>query len=338
MSGGTITSVVPYLVIQAAVDAGATAGPLFRAAGMAPDVTPHAEVHIPAERYVALWDRVIEAVGDSAFGLRVAARMRLEDNEVFGFLAMSCATLGEAFERTARYRELYNTGARWELQLDSDAERVIHYPWPSPVRSAGRRAAVELAVADMAAAARQLSAGAAAAAIEVRFAHPAPRDLGPYRTTFGIEPVFGAALDELVFAPGMTAIAVATFNSRLREYFDAQCKQLSGTFTADAPITARARTALIAAMDGGDPSMDGVATGLGMSARSLHRRLSDEGTKFNDLLDEVREEFAKRYLARRSVTASEVAYLIGFQSPTAFFRAFKRWTGQTPKAFLAAPA
>ena len=338
MSGGTITSVVPHLVIRAAVDAGATAGPLLRAAGLAPDVAPAADVHVPAERYIALWELVIEAVGDSAFGLRVAAQLRIEDNEVFGFLAMSCATLGEAFERTARYRELYNTGARWELQLDADVERVIHYPWPSPTRTRGRRAAIELAVADMASAARQLSAGAAAAPIEVRFAHEAPRDLRPYRAAFGVEPVFGAALDELVFARGMTAIPVVTFNSRLREYFDVQCRQLAEKFTTDAPITARARAALIASMDGGDASMDRVATRLGMSARSLHRRLSDEGTRFNDLLDDVRQEFAKRYLARRSVTASEVAYLIGFQSPTAFFRAFKRWTGLTPKAFLAAPA
>jgi AraC-like DNA-binding protein len=336
--GGSITSVVPRVVIAVAVDAGARAEPLFRAAGLAPDVAPAADVHIPADRYIALWDLVIAAVGDRAFGLRVAAELRIEDNEVFGFLAMSCATLGEAFDRTAKYRELYNTGARWELQIDADAERVIHYPWPSSARSPGRRAAVELAVADMASAARQLSAGGAAAPIEVRFAHDAPRDLRPYRAAFGVDPVFNASLDELVFARGMTAIAVATFNSRLREYFDVQCQQLAAKFTADAPITARARTALIAAMGGGDPSMDGVARTLGMSARSLHRRLSDEGARFNDLLDDVRQEFAKRYLARRSVTASEVAYLVGFQSPTAFFRAFKRWTGQTPKSFLAAPA
>ena len=76
--------------------------------------------------------------------------------------------------------------------------------------------------------------------------------------------------------------------------------------------------------------MPGVARRLGMSGRSLHRRLAEERSGFDVLLDDVRQEFAKRYLAQASVSASEVAYLIGFQSPTAFFRAFKRWTGGTP--------
>jgi AraC-like DNA-binding protein len=122
----------------------------------------------------------------------------------------------------------------------------------------------------------------------------------------------------------------------LRDYFDAQCAALGERFVEDAPMSARARIELIATMNGGDVSMEAIAKRIGTSGRSLHRKLADEGTKFADLLDEVREEFAKRYLARGTVTASEVAYLTGFQSPNAFFRAFKRWTGQTPKAFQTA--
>jgi AraC-like DNA-binding protein len=73
-----------------------------------------------------------------------------------------------------------------------------------------------------------------------------------------------------------------------------------------------------------------------MSGRSLQRRLAEEDRRFDVLLDEVRSEFAKRYLAKGTVSASEVAFLIGFQSPTAFFRAFKRWTGATPGNFALA--
>ena len=63
------------------------------------------------------------------------------------------------------------------------------------------------------------------------------------------------------------------------------------------------------------------------------RRLAEENTSFNDLLADIRAEFAKRYLARRTLSASEVAYLIGFTEPPAFFKAFKRWTGMTPREF-----
>jgi len=68
-----------------------------------------------------------------------------------------------------------------------------------------------------------------------------------------------------------------------------------------------------------------------MGPRSLQRRLTEEGTRDNDVLSDIRAEFAKRYLARGTISASEVAYLIGFTEPSAFFKAFKRWTGTTPR-------
>ncbi len=334
---GSISSVVPYAVITTAVRSGASGAPLFHAAGLGADGPPAADLHVSADRYIDVWDRVLDAVRVPSFALTVAAGFELEDNEVFGFLAISCATLGEAFHRTAKYRALYNTGARWELQVESDCIRLIHYPWPVPKRSAAYRAAVELAVADMAAAARRL-ARTPIAPIAVKLAHDAPAATHAYREAFGVEPAFGALLDELVYPPGILDVPVTSSNSRLRDYFDAQCKALAERFVSDAPTSSRVRTELIESMNGGDTTMEAIAKRLGMSGRSLHRKLADEDTRFVELLDDVRHEFAKRYLARGTVTASEVAYLTGFQSPTAFFRAFKRWTGQTPRAFQAAAA
>ncbi len=80
-------------------------------------------------------------------------------------------------------------------------------------------------------------------------------------------------------------------------------------------------------MDGGDSGVEAIAKRLEMSPRSLQRRLSQEQIGYNDLLKEVREEFAERYLARGTLTASEVAYLIGFTEPPAFFKAFKALDG-----------
>jgi AraC-like DNA-binding protein len=334
---GSITSAVPYAVIDTAGRTGADTDPLFRAAGLSGDDRSGADVHISATRYIELWDRVLAVVHVPAFALDVASSLGLEDSEVFGFLAMSCATLGEAFQRTAKYRALYNTGARWELQIEPDAVRLIYYPWQVARRSAGFRAAVELSVADMAAAAKRL-AQPAIAPIAVKLAHAAPSSTREYRQAFGVAPTFGAVLDELVYPPGLLETPIKSFNSRLRDYFDAQCAALAERFVDDAPTSARTRVELIATMNGGDVSMEAVARRIGTSGRSLHRKLAEEGTRFVDLLDDVRQEFAKRYLARGTVTASEVAYLTGFQSPNAFFRAFKRWTGQTPKAFQSAAA
>jgi AraC-like DNA-binding protein len=230
---------------------------------------------------------------------------------------------------------LYIRGARWEVQQERDVNRLIWYSWPGDRSEVGPRAAVEFAMADMVSAARQLSR-TPIHPLEVRIAHAPIGDAAGTKalaTFLGVEPVFNATLDELVWPPDVMATPIASFNSRLRDYFEDQCRELASRFAADAPVGARVRRDLMAAMDGGDSSMDAVAARLGMSGRSLHRRLAEENSRYNDLLDEVRQEFAKRYLARGTVSASEVAYLVGFQSPTAFFRAFKRWTGQTPSTY-----
>ncbi len=330
----TILGHVAHLVIRAAEKAGLDPAPLYRVVGFEGGKAPPNDLHLPIERYFELWERIVRDVSAPAFPAVVASMSRIEDNELFGFLAISCESLGEAFARTARYRVLYIQGARWELQQDHEATRLIWYGWPSDRSRVGPRAAAEFALADMCAAARQLSR-TATNPLEIHIAHApiSDRDTAAFRDFFGVTPSFRAPLDELVWPPGVLATPIASFNSRLRDYFEEQCRELAARFSPDAPVAGRVRNELMAAMNGGDPSMEVVATKLGMSGRSLHRRLSEEGCRYNDLLDEIRLEFAKRYLARGTVTASEVAYLIGFQSPTAFFRAFKRWTGETPSTF-----
>jgi AraC-like DNA-binding protein len=330
--GASIVSLVPYMVIRAAEKAGLDPAPLHLLAGTVPGSPPAGDVHLPIERYYQVWERIIAALDHPGFPLLAARESRVEDNELFGFLAMSCESLGEAFARTARYRVLYNRGARWELLHEPAATRVIWYPWPGDRGRVGVRAATDFAVMDMCSAARQLSR-TDVQPLEVRFTHGPAGDPLALRAFFGVDPRFHAALDELVYPPDVLATPIASFNSRLRDYFEAQCRELASHFADDAPVAARVRKELMAAMDGGDPSMEAVAGRLAMSARSLHRHLGEEGCQFTALLDEVRQEFAKRYLARGTVSASEVAYLVGFQSPTAFFRAFKRWTGQTPSTY-----
>lgn len=330
--GSSIVSLVADAVIRAAAAHGADSRPLYDVIGLESQSMRAADAHVAIARYFELWDRIMATVGDPDFPAAAAAASRIEDQELFGFLAMSCESLGEAFARTARYRVLYNRGARWELQPEADATRLFWYPWPGDRKQVGVRAAIEFALCDMCGAARQLS-GQHIRPLQVRIAHPAAGDRGGLRRFFGVEPTFEAPLDELVFAPDVLETPIRSFNSRLREYFDQQCQQLAQQFQAESPVSLRVRKELMAAMDGGEPSMEAVAGRLGMSGRSLHRRLAEEGCRFNDLLDETRQEFAKRYLARGTVSASEVAYLVGFQSPTAFFRAFKRWTGQTPQAY-----
>ncbi len=321
------------VMARAAHAEGVDAELVLRAAGLEPEVAPTADEHVVVERYLDAWRFVLDRLrGDPAFPLRVAEVSELEDTEVFGFLAMTCQTLGEAFERTAAYRALYHVGARWEMHVDGQASRLVWSPWAAQLEDAAYDAAMDFHVADMAKSVRRLGRlGPRPTA--VRLMRAPPRDAGPFLSFFGVMPTFGARSWELVYPAGLENEAVTSASSRLRDYFDLQCRELVSKLAANSSIVAQVRKRLILAMDGGDTSIEAVGKALGMSPRTLQRRIADEGTRYAQVLDDVRCELAKRYLTRATVSASEVAYLVGFTEPPAFFKAFKRWTGVTPRAF-----
>lgn len=327
----TISGVVPFLVAHVARSFEADPEPLLRGSGVDAAAPPRGDEHIAVERYFDVWRRAM-ALFDDAFPLRVASFFRHEDNEIFGFLAMSCATIGEAFDRTLQYSRLYTVGATYQMDVDRDATRITWLPWAGDLDDVGYRAAMDYHVANMEQAIRQLGISPRRP-VEVRLRHAAPRDAAEYLAFYGIEPRFGSSRYELVYPPDLRDVGVTTFNSALRDYFARECGRVIESLDPATGIATEVRKALINVMDGGDSGIDAIAKRLAMSTRSLQRRLSEEQTRYNDLLAEVREEFAKRYLARGTLTASEVAYLIGFTEPPAFFKAFKRWTGLTPREF-----
>lgn len=328
----TISSAVPLMIAIAARSAGIDPTLVLRPGDLKLDAPPLPDEHVDVERYFDVWRTAMTLTRNDAFPLRVASTFQLEDHELFGFLAMSCETLGQAYERTAKYRGLYCVGARWELEDAKDATRLIWYPWPGDSNDIGYRAAMDFAVADMVDAIRRLGA-TSPRPLAVRLAHAAPADVSAFAKYYDVAPSFQSPLYELVYQPGICDLRVATFNSRLRDYFDEECRKVVSKRASGTSIVEQVRRQLIGAMDGGDVAIEAIAKKLGLSSRSLQRRLSEEGTRYNDVVADIRTEFAKRYLTRGTLSASEVAYLIGFTEPPAFFKAFKRWTGMTPREF-----
>jgi len=340
----SITSVAALVLIGAAARRGLDGAPLFAAAGLDPTANPEPDRHILADVYVALWDRVVRAVGDRTFAARTGMEFQLEALEGFGFLAMSCASLLEAYERTKAYRSLYNVGAAWELEPAGPRMRMRWEPWRLvDAPEAGRRAVNEYQVGEMLASVRTLVAEPGLLPARLCFRHPAgepPADdpSAGLSAVYGVEPEFGADYDGFEVSRQLLDRPLAFANAALRAYFERQCKEAAERFEADAPLTARVRRHVIAGMDGQLPSMASVARALGLSVRSLHRALEVEGTKFNAIVDDVRREFSERYLARKSLNIGEVSYLVGFSDTSAFFKAFKRWTGKNPGEWRASLA
>jgi AraC-like DNA-binding protein len=208
---------------------------------------------------------------------------------------------------------------------------MVWYPWSGNPRDIEYRAAMDYAVADIANAIRRLGR-TGPRPIEVRLAHQAPAQTSGFVAHYGVEPKFGSPLYELVYAPGLVDLPVTTFNSRLRDYFDQECRRIVSQLVVGASVVEQVRKYLIGAMDGGDTSIESIAKQLGMSPRSLQRRLTDEGTRYNDVLSDIRAEFAKRYLARGTI--GERGRVSDRLHRTAgVLQSLQGWIGLTPREF-----
>jgi AraC-like DNA-binding protein len=96
-------------------------------------------------------------------------------------------------------------------------------------------------------------------------------------------------------------------------------------------MSERVHSALLELLPSGRTSVEAVCRKLGTSSRTLQRRLSDEGETFQSILNRTREALARHYLKRSELTATEISFLLGYDDPSSFFRAFAAWTGTTPE-------
>jgi AraC-like DNA-binding protein len=128
-----------------------------------------------------------------------------------------------------------------------------------------------------------------------------------------------------------------TANEGLWSTFEPELRTRLAELTGPVPTEQRVRAVLLEAIPSGLSSVDAVASRLAMSPRTLQRQVKKEGTTFQDLLRETRESLARHYLERTSLPTSEISFLLGFEEPTSFARAFKAWTGTTPATLRHTP-
>jgi AraC-like DNA-binding protein len=136
----------------------------------------------------------------------------------------------------------------------------------------------------------------------------------------------------VVFASHDAARPFLTANHGMWKFFEPALRQRLADLEKQASTAERVRSALLEALPAGELSMQAVCRKLGVSTRTLHRRLQEEGTSFQQTLDALRNSLAHHYLRHSSMSGGEISFLLGFEDPNSFVRAFHTWTGSTPQA------
>jgi AraC-like DNA-binding protein len=326
---------VSVFVLRAFAGALAGAGidvPAFLAGlGLAPGILAETDVRIPAPLAFRAFEEAAARTGDPCIALHAAERIPLGAVGFLDYHARSSPTLGEALRRTIRYFVLINDRMEASLEIDGGVARLVQRRRGPPIDPEPRQTA-EFHLAMI------VGRGRAFLARDwplhhVGFAHAAPADAREHERYFGAPVRFGLPADELAFDASLLDQPLPTADPALSAVLERYAEALVAKLPAVSTFLDEARRAVAELLRSGDPSLDATAARLGTSRRTLQRRLAEEGTSHQDLVDGVRRDLALRWLPDTRMAITEVAYLLGFSEPAAFHRAFKRWTGQTPAEY-----
>jgi AraC-like DNA-binding protein len=292
------------------------------------------EARVPAEKVLAAVAEAVRLTGDPALGLHIAAQGDPRRFELMGYISMTSATLGEAYARSCRYIRLWNSAM--EIDLVEEGERAtlrmrLALPGLTP-ETPGLRQLEELGLASMLLSGRYHS-GAHFAPREVHLFSAAPKDPGEHRALFEAPVYFGRPAGALILDRASLALPIRTSDPELCAILTRHAEELLVRLPAAPGRWSREVRAAV-----GEALRDGCEIGdaarrLGVTPRTLQRRLREEGTSYQALVEEMRRELARRYLGERRLSLPEVARLLGFTDESAFYRAFRRWEGVTPAAF-----
>lgn len=300
---------------------------LLADAAIPPTTIAEPNARLPVGAGARLWKSAVAQTGDERLGLHLALAAPLKSFDMHAYAMLSSPTLRDAYHRACRYQHLVNEGT--ELTFTGSAEGVLQHSLPDG-RSVPRQPAEFLATAWLRLG--RLVTGTDWVPTQACFAHDRPADTSEYETVFGLQVRFTTGRTAMHMPGAVLDLPNPRADATLVELLDSYADTLLERQPAFTSENARVRAWLVEAHATGAPSAEQAAKALAMSVRTLHRRLKSEGTTFRRLLDQFRHEKAVFLLGTRRHSIAEVAFLLGYSELSAFYRAFRRWTGRSPAA------
>ena len=301
-------------------------GDLLRRARLPEDLFSRAEVGLSTEEYFRFWTSLEAEVGDPVFPLRIAEVVTTESFLPPLFAALCSPNLIVAAQRISRYKRLIAPMALHVTERRAGLE--LAFEWlDASVAPPQSLVAAELAFIVRLA---RIATREQVRPLEVVTLHP-PQPAADYARFFGVEVVRGK-IHALTFAKVDAERPFLTANEAMWKVFEPSLRLRLAELDDSASVSERVRATLLESLPSGKASMDAVAGRLALSKRTLQRRLSEEGTSFQIVLNRTREDLARHYLSRTAYSCAEISFLLGFEDPNSFFRAFHEWTGDTPES------
>lgn len=303
--------------------------PVLAQAGLNSAALSRKGARIPFATHVAVLELAAAAASDPCFGLHLGATLYPRDLGLVGYLGVNGATLGDALRGAIRYLRLLTEGTRVEVAEAGEFVRfeqhILDHSGIGSLQVAGLGLSCLIRVC------RILTRTMLAPAwVELPFASCNEVE---YRRVLGASVRLRQPRTAVVLHQRQLELRAVGADPDLFELLEQVCRERVGALAAPRDCRARAEIVIIELLPYGTPSIDRVARRLGMSSRSLGRRLAEEQTSYKALVDDIRQDLARRYLIRTSHRPKAIAALLGYRDVSTFHHAFRRWTDMTPTQF-----
>jgi AraC-like DNA-binding protein len=301
----------------------------LRSAGVEPSTVKSFDFYIPIETYLHIQDEAAIYVNDSCFGLHMGEFAEVGSWSILGYMMMNCKNLGEAFEKSERYSRIIGNFIQARAEPHGDKIKII-FSTPLLKVSMSRHcfdASLSSGIRLM----RSL-VGVNINPLEVSFTCAAPASMSEYERVFQSPVSFGQKENSFTIDSSLLNMPIPMANPGLLEYFERYGENFLAEMDRKDEHTQTVTRIILTHLDDEGLSINKVAREMAVSVRTLQNRLEEEGVAFSDLLRDVRQRLAKQYL-RENYTVEQITYMLGFSEPSVFRKAFKKWSGVTPREY-----
>lgn len=319
----TDSGVMLRVAYQALTHAGIDASQVLLRCGGSLSQLNDPRLRTPFAAQDAFWRAAESVSGDPDIGLHLARHLPMFRGQVLEYLFSSSPTFGEGLRRVLQYQRLLSDAVSGRFVHEGDECYLA-----SGYAERNLRHLAECLMAGIIQFFRQVSEGEFKP-LRIWLVHDQGADLADYTEVYGCPVEFGQTENRIFFSPDILS---RTFwhaePELLKLHMQVATEKLAELERLD--LVAEVRRVVAEMLESGDVSLEEVARRLQMKPRSLRSQLADIGTSFNHVLNDYRSRLARRLLAKTDESIEQIVYLTGFSEPSTFYRAFKRWTDETP--------
>jgi AraC-like DNA-binding protein len=301
----------------------------LRSLGIEPESVKSPDARIPVETYLLIQDEAANYINDPYFGLHMGEFAEPGSWSILGYVMMNCKTLGEALEKSGRYSRIIGNLIEGRVELRFKKARAVFFTPPHAPKMS--RHCFEATFSSTVRMIRNLT-GVHLCPLEVTFIYPEPESTAEYERFFSCPVRFGQKDNSMTYDLSIANTPILLANPGLLEYFEKYAQDFLAEMDRQDEHTRAVTKIILARLDDDSLSINKVAKEMAVSVRTLQNHLDAEGVVFSELLKDIRQRLAQKYL-RENYSVEQITYLLGFSEPSVFRKAFKKWSGITPREY-----